>query len=206
MTRPPDDHEPGRRPPRLRHRRRRQRLDHRPLPGRRSLPDPRPAAQRRPSARHRTRPGSRTVTLTISDTTMTSDQSPHTARHAPSRNGWEVSWLPGRTLDRNTAITAMVLADTSADERVREGHRLWPHIQGWAAELGLSRTVRSNPARRLLRPLQPPSHYHPRNPDYRPPARRRARLPDGDRARCPAQAARIHNSKSCFRVCSRQRN
>ena len=55
---------------------------------------------------------------------MTSDQSPHTARHAASRNGWEVSWLPGRTLDRNSAITAMVLADTSADDRVREGHRL----------------------------------------------------------------------------------
>jgi hypothetical protein len=78
------------------------------------------------------------VTLTINDTTMTSDQSPHTARHAPSRNGWEVSWLLGRTLDRNTAITAMVLADTTAGERVREGHRLWPHIQGWAAELGLT--------------------------------------------------------------------
>ena len=36
------------------------------------------------------------MTLTINDTTMTSDQTPHTARHAPSRNGWEVSWLPGQ--------------------------------------------------------------------------------------------------------------
>ena len=78
------------------------------------------------------------MTLTINDTIMTSDQTAHTARHASSRNGWEVSWLPGRTLDRNTAITAMILADTSADEGVREGHRLWPHIQGWAAELGLT--------------------------------------------------------------------
>ena len=49
-----------------------------------------------------------------------------------------MSWLPGCTVDRNTAITAMILADTAADERVREGHRLWPHIQGWAAELGLT--------------------------------------------------------------------
>jgi hypothetical protein len=32
----------------------------------------------------------------------------------------------------------MILADTAADERVRDGHRLWPHIQGWAAELGLT--------------------------------------------------------------------
>jgi len=49
-----------------------------------------------------------------------------------------VSWLPGQVLDRNTAITAMILADTAADERVHEGHRIWPHIQGWAAELGLT--------------------------------------------------------------------
>ena len=74
------------------------------------------------------------MTLTINDTTMTSDQTPHTARHAPSQNGWQVSWLPGRTLDRNSAITAMILAD----DRVREGYRLWPHIQGWASELGLT--------------------------------------------------------------------
>ena len=79
------------------------------------------------------------MTLTINDTTMTSDQTAHTARQAPgSQHLWEVSWLPGRTLDRNSAITAMVLADTVADKRVHEGHRLWPHIQGWASELGLT--------------------------------------------------------------------
>ncbi len=49
-----------------------------------------------------------------------------------------MSWLPGQTLDRNTAITAMILADTAAETDLREGHRLWPHIQGWAAELGLT--------------------------------------------------------------------
>ena len=78
------------------------------------------------------------MTLTIHDITMTSDQSVHTARHQPSRNGWEVSWLPGQTLDRNTAITAMMLADTAAQENAGEGHRLWPHIQGWAEEVGLT--------------------------------------------------------------------
>ena len=78
------------------------------------------------------------MTLTINDTTMSSDQTSHTARQEPSQRGWQVSWLPGRTLDRNSAITAMILADTTADGRVREGHRLWPHIQGWAAELGLT--------------------------------------------------------------------
>jgi len=79
------------------------------------------------------------MTLTINDTTMTSDQTPHTAWHAPSQSGWQVSWLPGRTLDRNTAITAMILADTTADEPVRKGHRLWPRLQGWAVVLGLTR-------------------------------------------------------------------
>ena len=35
------------------------------------------------------------MTLTIHDTLMTSNQTRHTARQEPSRNGWEVSWLPG---------------------------------------------------------------------------------------------------------------
>ncbi len=78
------------------------------------------------------------MTLTINDTTMTSDQTGHTARHAAERNGWEVSWLPGQILDRNTAITAMTLADTAAEENLHEGHRLWPFIQGWAEEVGLT--------------------------------------------------------------------
>ena len=78
------------------------------------------------------------MTLTINDTNMTSDQTTHTAQHVPDRNGWEVSWLPGQTLDRNTAITAMILADTTATQDLHEGHRLWPHIQGWAEELGLT--------------------------------------------------------------------
>jgi hypothetical protein len=78
------------------------------------------------------------VTLTINDTTMTGDQTAHTARYEPSRRGWEVSWLPGRILDRNSAITAMILADLAAEEALHDGHRLWPHIQNWAEELGLT--------------------------------------------------------------------
>jgi len=78
------------------------------------------------------------MTLTINDTTMTSDHSSHTAGHAPDRNGWEVSWLPGQILDHNTAITAMILADTAAERDLHERHRLWPHIQSWAGELGLT--------------------------------------------------------------------
>jgi hypothetical protein len=79
--------------------------------------------------------------LTINDTSMTSTHTGHTARQAPGRpDGWEVSWLPGQILDRNSAITAMVLADTVAQDDLHEGHRLWPHIQGWAEELGLTGT------------------------------------------------------------------
>ena len=78
------------------------------------------------------------MTLTINDTTMTSDQTAHTARHAPERNGWEVSWLPGQMLDRNSAITAMILADTASEHDLGEAHQLWPFIENWAAELGLT--------------------------------------------------------------------
>ena len=79
------------------------------------------------------------MTLTINDTTMTSDQTAHTARQAPgSERLWEVSWLPGQVLDRNSAITAMVLADQVGEPDLNERHRLWPFIQSWAAELGLT--------------------------------------------------------------------
>ena len=78
------------------------------------------------------------MTVTITGTAMTSDRSHCTARHSPDRNGWEVSWLPGRLLDRNSAITAMTLADTAAEHDLNDRHPLWPHFQSWAAELGLT--------------------------------------------------------------------
>ena len=79
------------------------------------------------------------MTLTINDTTMTSDQTAHTARQASgSQHLWEVSWLPGRVMDRNSAITAMTLADLTGEGELNERHRLWPFIESWAAELGLT--------------------------------------------------------------------
>ena len=79
------------------------------------------------------------MTLTINDTTMTSDQTGHTARlTSGGQHRWEVSWLPGRALDRNSAITAMVLADHAREPDLNERHRLWPFVQSWAAELGLT--------------------------------------------------------------------
>jgi hypothetical protein len=32
----------------------------------------------------------------------------------------------------------MILADTTAEQDLHGGHRLWPHIQSWAEELGLT--------------------------------------------------------------------
>jgi hypothetical protein len=41
-------------------------------------------------------------------------------------------------MDRNAAITAMVLADAAGPGELHAGHHLWPHVEGWAAELGLT--------------------------------------------------------------------
>jgi hypothetical protein len=79
------------------------------------------------------------MALTIIDDTITSDRSAHTAHAVPGEeHAWEVSWLPGRHLNRNAAITAMVLADVTEPGEMGPGHRLWVHIDGWAAELGLT--------------------------------------------------------------------
>jgi hypothetical protein len=89
------------------------------------------------------------MTLTVTGTTMTSDQTAHTARQAPGgRHLWEVSWLPGRALDRNSAITAMTLADHAGERELNEQHHLWPFNQGWAAELGLTGSDAINQASR----------------------------------------------------------
>jgi hypothetical protein len=75
----------------------------------------------------------------IDDDTITGDNTEHTARRVPGQQQeWEVSWLPGQRLDRNAAITAMVLADMVGSGAVEANGRLWPHVQGWAAEVGLT--------------------------------------------------------------------
>ena len=79
------------------------------------------------------------MAVRILDDSMSSDRSPHTARLLPGEQPtWEVSWLPGRRLNRNEAVTAMVLADTTVNGDVHPGHRAWLHIEGWAAELGMT--------------------------------------------------------------------
>ena len=92
------------------------------------------------------------MTLAINDSTMTSDQSAHTARLAPGQRQWKVSWLPGRALDRNSAITAMILTDLAGEGDLDERHHLWPFIESWAAELGLTG---SDAVNRVSRPGSP---------------------------------------------------
>jgi hypothetical protein len=80
-----------------------------------------------------------TMALTILDDIISSDRTAHSARVLPGASrGWEVSWLAGRRLDRNAAITAMVLADATGPGGMHPGYRLWIHVEGWAAELGLT--------------------------------------------------------------------
>jgi hypothetical protein len=77
--------------------------------------------------------------LTITSEAISGDHTSHTARPAPGhQRAWEVSWLPGRLLDRNSAITAMVLAEVVGSRPLQAGDRLWLHIEGWAAEIGLA--------------------------------------------------------------------
>jgi hypothetical protein len=79
------------------------------------------------------------MTLIIRPDSIISDRTRHTARPAPGAvHAWEVSWLPGRHLSRGNAITAMVLADVTARQNVHEQHWVWAHVEGWAAELGLT--------------------------------------------------------------------
>jgi hypothetical protein len=80
------------------------------------------------------------MALNINDDAITGEHTSHTAHPAPGHPGaWQVSWLPGRLLDRNAAITAMILADiATSTDTLHDGHQRWPHIQGWAAELGLT--------------------------------------------------------------------
>jgi hypothetical protein len=76
--------------------------------------------------------------LTITDDLITSDRTAHTACPVPGQpDTWLVTWLPNRTTSPGGAVTAMMLADAAASDP-QPGHRVWPHISGWAAELGLT--------------------------------------------------------------------
>lgn len=49
-------------------------------------------------------------------------------------------------MDRNAAVTAMTSADVATRHDLHETHRLWPHIQSRAVELGLNVPEAISPA------------------------------------------------------------
>ncbi|MBE8518135.1 hypothetical protein ILP97_11560 [Amycolatopsis sp. H6(2020)] len=65
---------------------------------------------------------------------MTSDVTEHRAEATPE--GWTVTLLPGRFLDRNAAITALTLAEVYAQDPPPDSD-LWVHVRSWEQELGL---------------------------------------------------------------------
>ncbi len=90
--------------------------------------------------------------ITITDTSMSSPVTPHAA--TATGGGWKVSWLPGRTLDRNQAVTAMTIADMVGSKGVpRADDPIWLHLDGWAAELGLTAPAA------VARVSQPPAEH-----------------------------------------------
>lgn len=76
------------------------------------------------------------MVLSITDTRITS--SVPGCEHVTERgvDGWRVSWLLGRILERNQAVIAMVLAEVYALKPPAD-HKLWRFVPEWRAELGL---------------------------------------------------------------------
>ncbi|MRH90964.1 hypothetical protein GFY24_26580 [Nocardia sp. SYP-A9097] len=66
---------------------------------------------------------------------MTSDSTTHIAR-CVGGDRWVVSWLPGRTLSGQQAVTAMTIASTLADYTLSDTE--WVVLDGLALELGLT--------------------------------------------------------------------
>jgi hypothetical protein len=78
------------------------------------------------------------VALRITDDLMTSDQTRHSAQWRPAaaangRGAWVCTRIPARLLDRNSAITAMSLAELEA-----AGDAGGPLGDCWRAELCLN--------------------------------------------------------------------
>ncbi|WP_228002855.1 hypothetical protein [Nocardia australiensis] len=67
---------------------------------------------------------------------MTSDETTHMAR-CVGGDRWVVSWLPGRTLTGQQAVTAMTIASTVAANDGPNGAG-WALLDDMALELGLT--------------------------------------------------------------------
>lgn len=76
------------------------------------------------------------MTMEITETRMSSLVTRHTAER--DGDGWRVTWLPGRLVTRDQAITALTIAELAATGQAVPGTRNWTAITEWAAELGLT--------------------------------------------------------------------
>jgi hypothetical protein len=95
------------------------------------------------------------MSIGITDDQMNCNTTGHTAHRGEA--GWQVSWLPGRTLTRNQAITAMTLGE-AAGRGPQPGDRIWPFAEAWATELGLPSATE---AVRMARGRQAAERGHP---------------------------------------------
>lgn len=92
------------------------------------------------------------MTLRINDDRIDSPDTCHVAIRK-SLTTWQVTWLKLEhgPLTRNQAITAMTLAAIiGASGQVTRTDPIWPHVKGWAAELGL------NPQNAITYVTEPP--------------------------------------------------
>jgi len=71
----------------------------------------------------------------LGDEVMSSDLTTALCMRTP--NGWWVSWRTGRLVDRNGAVSAIMIAESVA-AGVGPGHRMWTQVCHWLAELGLT--------------------------------------------------------------------
>ena len=79
------------------------------------------------------------MSLTITDEPISGRHTPHTVRlgHFQAGDAWQVSWLPGQLMDRNAAITAMLIAEiaVSGPAGAKPGRT---HVAAFGPELGLT--------------------------------------------------------------------
>jgi hypothetical protein len=89
------------------------------------------------------------MSVKITDTEMTSDLTTHTAKLWPFQGApaWSVTWLPGRVLTHNQALTAMTIAEAVTTGLTAGNVDYWAgdaagdwqlNVDQWAAELGIT--------------------------------------------------------------------
>ncbi|MFD8244093.1 hypothetical protein [Nocardia sp. NPDC059691] len=80
------------------------------------------------------------MALDITDSIITSDITPETARLLPysSDTGWELSWLPTVTLTREQAVSGMVLDEMLSDPGTLASDLALELAAMHAAELGIT--------------------------------------------------------------------